>query len=260
MSRPRAGYIGHNRVPGASAFNSAASGAWTVREAEAMRRAGTWPIARVDPFSANVSLMLHFNGTNGSTTFTDTSPNNFTVTRSGNAAISTAQSQFGGSSVVFDGDSDYLSAGSNSAFAFGTGDFTIELWYRSTEASESDAYFFFCDDTGGLGFGLETVAGQKRLVIGRRGITVDHSVSHTPPQNTWQHYAVTRQGTTIKLFIGGSQVLSETNTQNYTVTGPCIIGGIAALPEFSLNGYMDELRVTKGVARTITLPTAAYED
>jgi hypothetical protein len=204
--------------------------------------------------------MLHFNGTNGSTTFTDTSPNNFTVTRSGNAAISTAQSQFGGSSVVFDGDSDYLSAGSNNAFAFGTGDFTIELWYRSTEASESDAYFFFCDDTGGLGFGLETVDGEQRLVIGRRGITADHAVNHTPPQNTWQHYAVTRQGTTIKLFVGGSQVLSETNTRNYTVNGPCIIGGIAALPGFSLNGYMDELRVTKGVARTITLPTAAYED
>jgi hypothetical protein len=43
VSRPRAGYIGFNRVPAASAANSAASGLWTVREAEAMRRAGTWP-------------------------------------------------------------------------------------------------------------------------------------------------------------------------------------------------------------------------
>ena len=98
------------------------------------------------------------------------------------------------------------------------------------------------------------------MVIGRRGIAVDHSVNYAPTQNTWQHYAVTRQGTTIKLFIDGVQVLSETNTRNYTVNGPCVIGGIAALPLYSLNGYMDEMRVTKGVARTITLPTAAYED
>lgn len=49
MSRPRAGYIGLNRVPAASAVNSAASGVWTVREAEAMRRAGTWPISLWSP-------------------------------------------------------------------------------------------------------------------------------------------------------------------------------------------------------------------
>jgi hypothetical protein len=106
---------------------------WTLREAQRFKQGGTWPRTRVDPFSANVSLMLHFDGANGSTTFVDSSPNNFTVTRAGDAVISTAQSRFGGSSVVFDGDSDYLSAGFNDAFAFGTSDFTIEVWYRSVE-------------------------------------------------------------------------------------------------------------------------------
>lgn len=49
MSRQQGGYIGFNRVPAASAANSAASGVWTVREAESLKRAGTWPTAPTVP-------------------------------------------------------------------------------------------------------------------------------------------------------------------------------------------------------------------
>jgi hypothetical protein len=62
----------------------------------------------VDPVFNNVSLLLHGNGTNGSTTITDNSPTPKTVTAVGNAQISTAQSKFGGASIAFDGTGDYL--------------------------------------------------------------------------------------------------------------------------------------------------------
>ena len=80
----------------------------------------------------NVSLLLHGNGTNGSTTITDSSPTPKTVTAVGNAQISTAQSKFGGASIAFDGTGDYATVPSASAFDFGTADFTVEAWvYRN---------------------------------------------------------------------------------------------------------------------------------
>jgi len=81
-----------------------------------------------DTYYSNVSLLLHCDGSNGSTTFTDNSPSPKTVTANGNASVSTAQSKFGGASAVFDGTGDYLSLDGSSGFAFGTGDFTIEFW------------------------------------------------------------------------------------------------------------------------------------
>jgi hypothetical protein len=60
----------------------------------------------VDLNRSNVSLLLHGNGTNGSTTITDNSPSPKTVTAVGNAQISTAQSKYGGGSIAFDGFSN----------------------------------------------------------------------------------------------------------------------------------------------------------
>ena len=71
MSRQQGGYIGFNRVPAASAFNSAASGRWTLREAEAMRRAGTWPRAPIFGFGG--SLQLWLDASDASTLYDSTS-------------------------------------------------------------------------------------------------------------------------------------------------------------------------------------------
>jgi hypothetical protein len=84
-----------------------------------------------DPDFANVSLLLHMDGSNGSTTFPDSSSNGLTVTRYGNAQISTAQSKFGGASAYFDGAGDYLELPNpNTAIGAVAGDFTIECWVR----------------------------------------------------------------------------------------------------------------------------------
>ena len=82
-----------------------------------------------DVYYPQTSLLMHFNGTNGSTTMTDNSKNNLTVTSVNGAAISTAQSKFGGSSVLFDGTNDYLTTNTNANLALESANFTIEGWF-----------------------------------------------------------------------------------------------------------------------------------
>ena len=76
----------------------------------------------VDPQFGSVSLLLHGDGANGSTTIVDSSPTPKTVTAFGDAQISTAQSKFGGASIAFDGTGDYLSA-NDGDLVLGTGSF-----------------------------------------------------------------------------------------------------------------------------------------
>jgi hypothetical protein len=131
MSRPRAGYVGFNRVPAASAANSAASGVWTLREAEAMRRAGTWPSASVSPTQiAGLQLWLDasapetlFDATTGGSLvaadggvarWEDKSGNgrHATQSTSGNRPTRKINQRNGLDAILFDGTNDFLSIGS----------------------------------------------------------------------------------------------------------------------------------------------------
>jgi hypothetical protein len=67
MSRARGGYIGFNRVPAAAGVNSAASGVWSLREAEALKRAGTWPV--VAPGGVGSGLQLWLDASDASTLY-----------------------------------------------------------------------------------------------------------------------------------------------------------------------------------------------
>src|SRR5205085_836009 len=81
-----------------------------------------------DDSYANVTLLLHGNGTNGSTTITDNGPGNRTVSVFGNAKVSTTQSKFGGAALAYDGAGDYMQVANSSAFGITLGDFTLEAW------------------------------------------------------------------------------------------------------------------------------------
>ena len=98
-------------------------------------------VAASVPFSS-VSLLLHMDGTNGSTLFVDSSQSPKSVTASGNAQISTTQSKFSGSSGLFDGSGDYLSIPftSGGGFDFGTSNFTVEFFTRVSELKRCDFY------------------------------------------------------------------------------------------------------------------------
>jgi hypothetical protein len=250
------GLLGSQR----STNTSTGSGVWASNEQVLLRRANAWPRTD-DPYAANVSLLLHMNGANGGTTFTDNSANAFTVTANGNAQTSTAQSKFNGSSGYFDGSGDYLSLSYSAALEFGTGDFTIEFWVYLSDLT----YRFFLggpSNSGGYLFMAINPTASGQIWVGRAGTDWPLQFSsHSISTNTWTHIAVSRSGTNARCFVGGTQLGSTaTNSTSWTVNPSGFWVG-AQGGGSSLNGYMAELRLTKGVARytsNFTPPTTAF--
>ena len=197
----------------------------------------------------NVSLLLNGNGSNGSTTITDSSTYNHSITVNGNAQISTAQSKFGGSSIVFDGSGDYVRAANSSEFAFGTGDFTIEAWLRGTFGS------FFDTRTSlfGAGFGYAVNPTGRIGIYDGQGASNLYTGSTAYTWSDWHHVAFSRSGTTLRVFVDGSLDGTVTTSRNLTEQGGIVGANINQVLGSSganvFNGYIDDLRVTKGVAR-----------
>ena len=190
--------------------------------------------------------------------FTDNSTNNFIITQFGNTTV-TGNSPFntvGYWSNYFDGTGDYLSAGSNSAFAFGTGDFTVECWFYAATSSTSQM-LVSTDATNGFFLGFDGT-----FNFGIRGVSF--ILAYTPSNylGQWNHVAVSRSGSTISMFWNGSRVTTTTNSTNFSVTGPLVIGALPAASAYYWTGGISNLRVVKGSAvynpssSTITVPTA----
>lgn len=207
-----------------------------------------------DPYWANVSALLHFNGSNGSTTITDEVSGNVWTANNG-AALSTAQSKFGGSSVLFDGVNDYLSIPDSSKFKFGTGDFTIEAWVDPLSTPGANSATIFARNS---------LSNDKDYALGinsqNKVFFYMHSIAATAVITTeyvfnlsgWHHVALVRQGTTFKIYFDGVEKgvgTSSASTENGSFTGPYTIGSDQTGNDLPLHGYIDELRITKGVAR-----------
>ena len=202
---------------------------------------------------ANTSLLL--SGINGSVI--DTSMNNSLGT-AGNAGISTAQSKWGGSSVYFDGSGDYLSASDSTGLTFGTGDFTVECWINTSttapvyqgilDTRTADSVVMPCMV---LVYGAPTwwVSGAARIT----GSTLTTGV--------WYHLAICRSSGTTKMYLNGTQTGSTySDSNNYTSSSSPEIGALFNLTGY-FNGYIDDLRITKGVARytsNFSVPTEAF--
>lgn len=198
-----------------------------------------------DPNYANVSLLLHGDGSNGSTTFIDDSPNNFTMTPAGNAQISTTQWKWGGASMYFDGNGDYVTTPSDSDFGFGAGDFTVEAWVRPAGGGYRAIF-----DTRQGGTGMVVYLGGASspfdLAYGTNAAIAAQAGS--VPSGAWTHVAVTRSGTTVRGFVGGGLVFTVTDSRTFASSAVAYVGANQALVQY-FNGYIDDLRITKGVAR-----------
>ena len=248
------GLIGTQR----NANFTTASGMWTLNEQVLLRRSKTWPDSPTnsyDPNFANVSLLLHLDGTNGSTTFTDSSNNNVTMTRVDNAALSTTFVKFGTASIVWDGTSDSILAPSSSLFNFGTGDFTIEFW----------SYFGASFNTANLNvlMSIGTIRNIAYLSNALRYRTQGGSILITGSAlnlSQWYHIALTKSGSDHKLFIDGTQS-GSTYTDATSYGASSISFGANTFGQNNYLGNMDEIRITKGVARytaNFTPPTAPF--
>ena len=220
----------------------------------------------LDPYWSSVSLLLHFNGN-----LTDSSPTPKTTTAAGNAAA-TGTAQFGSASLSLDGTGDGLQI---AGLPIGTEDFTVEFWIRKDSSWTSETgnrYIFDYADSdsnlsGGFQVYLNGSAGVLRCSRFGVGIVLDYSVSSLSA-TTWYHFAYVRSGTTVTLYKDGSSVASAagfSGSFGSPATGLQALGIGSYLGNFqsasSWNGQIDEVRITRGQARTITAaPTAAYPD
>lgn len=199
---------------------------------------------------ANTSLLLHCDGVDTATTFTDSSANAFTPTRSGNTQIDTAQFKYGTASILFDGSGDFLTYGAQSAFAFGTGDFTIHFDYRPNAVGTLQ-YLFDCRpaSTNGLYPTIYKETDNKIKFFVSNAVQITSTTALAVA--TWYHIAVVRKSGVTKLYINGIQEgISYTDTNNYIVGASRPILGASgnATGTGNLNGWIDELHVIKGVA------------
>lgn len=195
-------------------------------------------------------LLLHGNGTNGSTSILDSSQSARSVTVAGNTHIDTAQSKFGGASIYFDGTSDYLSVNDTTAFSFNLSDFTIDFWYKPNLLGTQLLLDFRASGVNvQQGIQLSTDGSIQYLTNGATRIL---SAPNALMVGNWHHIAVTRASGTTRLFVNGAMVGGTyADSQNYVTTASRpIIGAMGfTLGSFSANGWMDELRISKGVAR-----------
>jgi hypothetical protein len=244
---------------------SLSSNKWNVNVVE------EWDAATLDQYYNSSSLLCHFDSLNAAGRFIDNSRNNFVITSSGNVGLSTSQYKFGGASAYFDGTGDYLSTNSSNNFAFGTGNFTVEFWIYSSDVSSAQRGFLQTSDTAG---GLKTsyttgiiilqgINGSTSPLNGGLGANVVGtwvgSSTAVISTNTWYHIALVRNSGTSTLYVNGTSVGSGTTTGNCSGTY-LAIGGYYDT-SYLYQGYIDELRITKGVARytsNFTPPNAPF--
>src|SRR5262245_11711181 len=204
-------------------------------------------------------LLLHMNGTDGSTTFTDSSASAHTVTPNGDAQIDTAQSKFGGASGLFDGTGDYLDIPGDTDVQFGTGDFTIDFWIRENgrPAVQYTLFDFGLVAGGQLVFLVTGADGNTTLVAGPGG--VDGVVLN---DSVWTHVAFTRSNGVMRAFQDG--VIKHFNSNAFDINSFSTtwrIGADRGTPTHPFNGWIDEVRIIKGAAAwtsNFTPPTRAY--
>lgn len=209
-----------------------------------------------DPFFANVVAGLHFDGANGSSTFTDIKGSTWTRADSG-TEIDTAQSKFGGASLI---NTRYIETPDASFANFGSGDFTIDFWLRFNVLTG----FQSCYSRGYVGAGgmvVQTGSGDGKfnVYIGGSVICTEASAASA---GVWYYYEINRAGSTVRIFRDGTQTASGTSSANINAAAPTeFMGASGGGGINNINGWGDDFRITNGVARNTagyTPPSSAF--
>ena len=221
-------------------------------------------VSKRDPAVDSLTvLLLHCDGSDASTTFTDSSPSGKTVTAEGDAQIDTAQSKFGGASGLFDGTLDYLSLADSADWDF-PGDFTVDGWFRFSAIATNMNLFDIGSFASGKGVAMRIDnAATTSIAVTVNGLTVINNVSLgvVLANDTWYHFALVRSGQTLKVYLDGTEKASATNSDDTTGGTAAYVGNSTLPTTTTMAGWIDEFRVSKGVARftaNFTVATKAY--
>jgi hypothetical protein len=212
-----------------------------------------------DPFFNQTVLLLHGDGTNGgqNNTFIDSSSNNFTVTRNGNTTQGSFSPYGNLWSNYFDGNGDFLTAPSSAAFNLGGGNFTVEGWFYWTGLQSAPHFFQFGSSSVNRWTAL--VFSGNFYLFNQTDSLINTGVAGI--KNSWFHLAVTKNSTTTRLFLNGTQIYSSTTFAYPTGNLIAAIGyqNFGTDSNDYLQGFCSNFRVVKGTAvytSAFTPPTA----
>lgn len=209
-----------------------------------------------DPFWANVTSLLHMEGSNGGTTFTDQRAN--TWTRQPNSVTSNSVYKFGTTSMFVSGGR-ISSTTAIGVGGFGTGDFTVEGWFYANSTTTRGIFdAALAGSASSVAVGWDQASLKWQVYFAG---TVYSSVATTLTLSTWTHFALVRNGTACVLYIGGVAVVSFTSGTSVSYAGMTV--GAYFNSTFLWVGFIDEFRVTKGVARytsAFTPPASQFPD
>jgi hypothetical protein len=222
----------------------------------------------------NKTFLMHFDGDNGSQTFTNVGTANLPLTVMGSAQVTTSDSQFGGACLAVGNDaSNYLAFDNlTQDIKFGTGDFTVECWFKllgygaGVGGQDANVMLAFQSELSGetqhflmyVTGPNDAYPGKFRCltgVNGNNGWALDMGEAADVSLNEWHHAAVVRYGNDVTLYLDGVRhdgphpnptvIASETeiNTARYMNVG-CFNPGAPG----SFNGYIDEMRILVGTA------------
>jgi hypothetical protein len=176
----------------------------------------------------------------------------------GNTTGSNTQTKYAPYSIYFDGSAGGINDPDSESYGFGTGDFTIDFWLYYTGGS---GYAFFLNNNAGagnyVGYGLNTgtitpwIWNGGNVLVGSSNITA----------NTWQHHAIVRNAGALTIYLDGYSIGSTTWTVDLGQSRPFYIGHNSAFTQ-TTSGYIEDLRVTKGLARyttNFTPPTSSLK-
>lgn len=202
---------------------------------------------------------LPFDGSNNATVFPEWSGK--TVTPSGNAKISTTQSKFGGASLYLDGTGDFLTIQASPDLNFGTGDVSIELWVRLDSISVERAVLDTRDAANDTGFYLSVTAANTLAFFTNNATIITGTTSLSA--NTWYHLSIVKAAGTVTLYLDGTSEGSGSANYLITTKTALVIGRKIGSTTNDFIGHMDDLQISKGVARrsgAFTKPSVSFAD
>ena len=200
------------------------------------------------------SLLLHCDGANDGTTFTDSTFSPKTVTVVGNTHTDTAVKKFGTASAQFDGTTDKLTVASTADFnPFGV-DFTVDFWVNVDSFAHTYDWLIGNSQANQAGWNiqLEQSGGKVNFLVGNGSSweinTVSSGTGYAISTDTWYHIAVVKNGTAWAMYVDGTSRATGT-AAGHDYTALLEMGGSTLWSGRDFDGYMDEFRITKGMAR-----------
>ena len=232
---------------------------WNYSDIYKARRADTWPS---NTFDTRISLYLPFDED-----FRDLSSYGHTASSAGGASIQSSIKQHGAGSLLLNGTDQYVTIPNHASFQFGSGDFTIEAWVYQTATAGSDAadrhpIVSRMDGSTNRSFhvGIVESSGQQKLQFsyttdGESGTAGQYTFDCDVTINAWHNVAIVREGSNLYGFLNGTSLSSSTAGQGGAISSKTIFVGTSpltigyrGLSDQYFQGYIDDVRVTKGLA------------